>query len=355
MIHLDLFSGIGGFALAAQWARIETIGFVEIDKFCQKVLRKHWPNVPIVEDIHDIEKIKQVVANATSKRCYTRSSDWQRGYLPTDSGIASESKQERDRRFSGIGTVNTNDGPNQRESIPSVNLITGGFPCQPFSVAGKQRGTEDDRYLWPAMLNVIKELQPTWVIGENVAGIINMALDDVLSDLADAGYETQPFVIPACAVNAPHRRDRVWIVAKNTINTGNRRWGHGDTAGGECSLQTKRSNSIITPNSRCFGQEITTEQTTGIKQRSEDATDTSIERLQSGKSICEVQQPTQNFGHNRTIPGWNENWYEVATEFCRVDAGVSNRVDRLKSLGNAIVPQVAFQILKGIVEIEHQK
>ena len=204
--HLDLFSGIGGFALACEWAGIETIGFVEIDKFCQKVLRKHWPDVPVVEDIHDIEKIKQVIANAqNSNRRRTSSPDYTgRRTSETRGCVMQSGARQRDRKLH-----------------TTVDLITGGFPCQPFSVAGKQRGTADDRYVWPAMLNVIKELKPTWVIGENVAGIINMELNNVLSDLENAGYEVQPFVIPACAVNAPHRRDRVWIIA-HCNGTGNR-------------------------------------------------------------------------------------------------------------------------------------
>ena len=157
MFHLDLFSGIGGFHLAGEivWGdNFRTIAHVEIDPFCQKILKKHWPQVPIISDIK-------------------------------------EYKQD--------GTA--------------IDLLTGGFPCQPFSCAGKQRSKEDDRYLWPEMLRVISEVHPTWIIGENVAGIINMGLDQVLSDLENKGYTCQPFIIPACAVNAPHRRDRVWIVA----------------------------------------------------------------------------------------------------------------------------------------------
>ena len=159
MRHFDLFSGIGGFALAARWAGLETVGFCENDKFCGKVLKKHWPDVPLYDDIREIN-----------------------------------------------GEQLKNDGI-------TADIITGGFPCQPFSVAGKQRGENDDRYLWPEMLRIIREMEPTWIIGENVRGIVNMALDEVLADLESAGYSTTAFVIPACAVNAPHRRDRVWIIA----------------------------------------------------------------------------------------------------------------------------------------------
>lgn len=153
--HIDLFSGIGGFALAAHWAGFATEVFCEQDEFCQKVLSRHWPAVPIVSDI---------------------------------------------RKFDG-------------RAYAGADLLTGGFPCQPFSCAGKQRGDQDDRFLWPEMLRVIREAKPAWIVGENVAGIISMALDGVLSDLENEGYATQAFVLPACAVNAPHKRDRVWIVA----------------------------------------------------------------------------------------------------------------------------------------------
>lgn len=162
MRHLDLFSGIGGFSLAASWVwdDLEIVSFCEQDKFCQKVLKKHWPDVPIFDDIYTLKG----------------------------------------------------------DQFGAVDIITGGFPCQPFSVAGKQRGSEDDRYLWPEMLRVIKEAKPRWVVGENVTGIINLALDDVLASLENIGYETQAFIIPACGVDAPHRRDRVWIVAHSERN-----------------------------------------------------------------------------------------------------------------------------------------
>lgn len=159
MKMLDLFSGIGGFSLAASWTgQIETVAFCEIEPYCQKVLHKHWPDVPIYPDIKKL-----------------------RG-----------------------------------ESIGPVDIVCGGFPCQPFSCAGKRRGKEDDRYLWPEMFRVIQETKPAWVVGENVAGFVNMGLEDSISDLESERYEVQSIIIPAAGVGAPHRRDRIWIVAWDT-------------------------------------------------------------------------------------------------------------------------------------------
>ena len=162
---LDVCSGIGGFSLGLEaTGGFDTVAFCEYDEFCRKVLNKHWPEVPIYKDLKEI------------------------GNEPT-------------------------------RLIQEFDLICGGIPCQPFSLAGKQKGKEDDRHLWPYMYEIIKHKKPTWVIVENVGGFVNVALDDVCLDLETEGYATQSFIIPACGVEAPHKRDRIWILGKNVGDT----------------------------------------------------------------------------------------------------------------------------------------
>jgi DNA (cytosine-5)-methyltransferase 1 len=194
LTHLSLFSGVGGLDIAAEWAGMRTVGLCEWAEYPRKILRSRWPDVPIWEDI----------------RTLTRESFYERTGLRT------------------------------------VDVISGGFPCQPFSAAGKRKGVDDDRYLWPEMRRVIKELRPAWVVGENVAGIVSMAesaaefkvesrelarnadadyynsvlsrqevmlLPKIIKDLEDTGYAVQTFIIPACGVDAPHERSRTAIVA----------------------------------------------------------------------------------------------------------------------------------------------
>ncbi len=172
LTHLSLFSGIGGLDIAAEMAGFKTVCQCEWADYPTMILEKHWPNVPRWRDIRTLTK---------------------------------ESFYER----TGLRTV---------------DVISGGFPCQPFSVAGKQRGKDDDRYLWPEMLRVIRELRPTWVVGENVLGIVNLALNTVLSDLENEGFTAQSFIIPACGVDAPHKRDRVCIMAYANNRCAVRRW-----------------------------------------------------------------------------------------------------------------------------------
>lgn len=166
LTHLSLFSGIGGLDLAAEMAGIKTVGQCEWADYPTRILEQHWPNVPRWKDIRTL----------------------------------------------------TGDSFYERTGLRTVDIISGGFPCQPFSVAGKRNGKDDDRYLWPEMLRVIREIRPTWVVGENVPGIVNLALDQVLSDLESEGYTSQAFIVPACGVDAPHKRDRVAIVAYSRCN-----------------------------------------------------------------------------------------------------------------------------------------
>lgn len=179
MLHLDLFSGIGGFALAAErvWPNVEHV-FCEIDPFCRAILKKHWPNSYIYEDIRTLTNTRRAPTGASE--C-------------------------------GGNETGTSEEPAR------CDLLTGGFPCQPFSAAGKRKGTNDDRHLWPEMRRVIQEFSPHYVVAENVRGLLSieggMVFETVCTDLEALGYEVQPVVVPACAVGAPHRRDRVWVVA----------------------------------------------------------------------------------------------------------------------------------------------
>ena len=284
MKHLDLFSGIGGFALACELAGLDMEHvFCEIDPFCQKVLKKNFPNSKIYGDIK---------------------------------------------------TLASND-------IGRVDLLTGGFPCQPFSVAGKQRAQEDDRYLWPEMLRVIRETRPTWIIGENVAGIINLALEQVCLDLENEGYEVQPFIIPACAVNAPHRRDRVWIVA-------NARCEYGEQGRGKGLELTKTERPSQTEETERHCEVSTTA----------NASSERLERRQQDEATRHDRISGGEWSEKRN--DWGSDWAEVATELCGVDDGLpveldgfkltkaQHRAAQLKAYGNAIVPQVAAEITKAI-------
>lgn len=321
MKHLDLFSGIGGFALAVDtvWPGSEHI-FCDNDPFCQQVLKKHWPDSKIYGDIKSITK-ESAIADTSDYR--GREPSRGRAY------------------FTGF-----------RTGAPGnlCDLLTGGFPCQPFSHAGRRQGTEDDRYLWPEMFRIIRDFKPSWVVAENVRGLATwndgLVLEQVCTDLESEGYEVQPFIIPAVAVNAPHRRDRIWIVAHRS---GDRRIGEGqavtdengqprfeETRELEGGLERPHSNDSYTPSKGLEGSEWQ------IQQRARG-------------------RPTPS-GRGKSY-SWHDNWLEVATELCGVDDGLPAGVDRfkltksahrqqrLKSLGNAIVPQVAMEIFKAIKAI----
>jgi DNA (cytosine-5)-methyltransferase 1 len=264
--HLDLFSGIGGFALAAQWAGIETVGFCEYNPKARRIIAKNFPGVPIHEDVRTLD-------------------------------------------------------PKQYEGI---DIITGGYPCQPFSHAGKRQGEDDDRHLWPAMRSIIEGARPRWVIAENVAGHVTMGLDTVLSEMESIGYTCWPVVIPACAVDAPHRRDRVWIV------------GHANSA------RRSESNAPLARGS--------TEQSDSNGQPDSDA---ECEQCEGRCEIADTRDATIQGELGRM--GGERAWCQWTPEpgVDRVAHGIPRRVDRLHGLGNAIVPQVAAELLRAIVSLEN--
>lgn len=318
MRMLDLFSGIGGFSLAGSWAGMETAAFCEINEFCQKVLRKNFPGVPIYDDVFAVTR----------------------------------EQLEKDGAISGDRTV---------------ELVCGGFPCQPFSVAGKQRGKEDDRHLWPEMFRIIQELRPTWVVGENVTGLIRLALDDVLADLESEGYTVRTFIIPASAVGAPHRRDRVWIVGySDSVRCNHRRnyweerqihcdeeWYNQTACTDGKKLQSEFGEDGKTlADSNSTGQQkrhlATISKRSGFSSRGADQG--RAERI-SQSGVCRMFNglSTKLDGH-RWPAGLGQEQYEW--EPPRVATGIKHRKDRLQALGNSIVPQVAYQILKAIMEME---
>lgn len=278
MEHLDLFSGIGGFALAAKWAGFDTVAFCEIEPYCQKVLRKNFGDGIVIHD--DIRQL---------------------------------------------------DGTQYR----GIDLITGGFPCQPYSIAGKRRGDDDPRALWPEMRRVIHEAKPTWVVGENVAHFANMGLDAACADLENEGYEVQPFIIPAVAIGAPHQRKRVFIVAHSEHSE----WRKGNSrkrrmARHVCCVQEGRKKDSSWP--RVSSKNVPNTRCEGCKRR----------RIQSGQTAM-GEIPHNGSGNGGEITGL---WWATEPAVGRVANGIPNRVDRIRALGNAVVPQQVYPILRLIVE-----
>lgn len=271
--HGSLFTGIGGFDLGFERAGIKTLWQVENDKYANKVLTKHWPEVKRYGDIREVR------------------------------------------------------------SPERVDIISGGFPCQPFSVAGKQRGKQDDRYLWPEMLRVIAQVKPRWVVAENVAGIIRLSLDKVLSDLEAEGYSVGAVVLPAAAFDAPHRGDRVWIIAHTTDSrTKNMRKGENEVLAN--SGRKLRKGSIKQEaNEDEAGKRDANKYKRSSGSSKPDVADTSAQGLQRGK----------RGSSERSRPSSQSRW-PVEPDVGRVAHGIPSRVDRLKCLGNAIVPQIAEHI-----------
>ena len=340
MRKLSLFSGIGGIDLAAHWAGMQTVAFCEREPFPQQVLRKHWPEIPVYDN----------VCTLTAERL-------------KEDGII---------------------GPGR-----TIDIISAGYPCQPFSNAGKRRGKEDDRHLWPEVKRLLEEIRPRWFLGENVAGHVTLGLDDVLSDLESIGYIGQAFIIPSAAVGAPHRRDRVFIVAYTTSERlegeqrselEGRRDGFtyscktlADSTGNRCESRGTKSEgqqrkSGVTGCSSSWEIEVMAD-TTSIRQPGprESLQPCNQEENGEGKASKPVDMC---FGTERTtqsslggvldgLSDWmdghrwpaalGEEQYEW--EPARVASGVKNRVPQLKALGNAVNPQQIYPILAAIKHI----
>ena len=361
---LSLFSGIGGFDIACEWANMEVVGQVEIDPFCLQVLEKHWPDVKRMGDIKNVKG----------------------------------------------------------DEFGTVDIITGGVPCQPASIAGQRRGSEDDRWLWPETLRIVKAVKPKWCVFENPTGILSLQggvpFDNILSEMEGENYEVGAYIIPASAVGAPHRRERVFIVAYSRceLPQGAEFGGKDEVeVGGKLADQHKRPSEaredvVANPGAtRLQGAELNgnyeektirgQEGATGATSQcnsnagaegsaqprvggvsdgisagmdgtwpagtwptpnASDGTAGSIlsdgtEFVKKGNTIRKLSKSGHNFciSLGRLVqlwpssPGDQHEW-----EPPRVAKGVKDRVPRLKALGNALVPQQCYPILKAIAEME---
>ena len=342
--HASLFSGIGGFDLAAEWVGWKNVFHCEINEFCAQILKYHFPNADHYEDIKTTDFTK-----------------W-RG---------------------------------------KINVLSGGFPCQPFSLAGRRKGAEDDRYLWPQMLRAIQEIKPDWVVGENVAGIITMVqpgkavelgrsatlfgedytdeeiqqqyiIETVCQDLEHSGYSIQPILIPACAVGAPHRRDRVWFIANRT-DTGAESlqysWEDNILSGRTASDTTCRGSGG-TPHESCCENERQNGYETQqpfvrgcVRASSHSDGERCNNRSDNWKErpICYDQKRDSEENQSERTERWKN--FPTQSPVCSRDDGLPFDVDDLaisfpkwraesiKAYGNAIVPQVAYEIFKAIETI----
>jgi DNA (cytosine-5)-methyltransferase 1 len=324
--HVDLCSGIGGFALGFEWAELSSpVLFCDIEPWSRKILAKHWPDVPIAEDVKEL--------------------------------------------------ANDPDG-----LVPDCDILTAGYPCQPFSVAGQRRGTEDDRHIWPYIFSIIKRKRPSWCVFENVYGHVSMGLDEVLSDLEGEGYAARPFIVPACAADAPHRRDRIWIIGRNVGDTqhngspstaikrssqeasDNKSEGQSEASQSARASQSRDSASMegsaradnVADTSRLHSNGSGEYSQQGQRQKpqlgdsggSNNVANGDSSGLQGrenarGTSQSRAQRDKQSARRSQRPDG--QNWLpEPAVG--RVANGIPRRVDRLRGLGNAIVPQIAMRI-----------
>ena len=311
---VDLFSGIGGFSRGLEATGFfKTTRFVENDPYCQAVLRYHWPDIPVLGDIKNA----------------------------------------------------------RRPDFPErTDLVCGGFPCQPFSQAGKQHAQDDPRHLWPEMFRIIRELRPTWVCGENVTGLVRLGLDEVLTDLEGEGYATRTFNIPACATGAPHLRQRLWIIAHADSESepdgtfdGNARQRQ---LGFEFMADTKRGRRGQNREQRGLDKVSRSgaHAKLPIKKSSQDVADpispgTGMEEHRGSGQGRESPNPPQPEVLRQedgaggpeglaTNSGRPEEWWEVEPSVGRLVDGLPNSVPQLRALGNAIVPQIAKEIGEAI-------
>ncbi len=291
LTHFSLFSGIGGIDLAAEWAGFTTVGQCEFADYPTKVLEKHWPDVPRWRDIRSV----------TAEDFY------------------------------------------KRTGLRTVDLISGGFPCQPFSGAGKQKGKRDDRYLWPEMLRVIREIKPTWVLGENVPGILSIAGKTVCEDLEREGYAVTVFNFEAAAVGAPHRRYRVLFVAHSRCPLR-----QGGIIKGTDANEDREGTANITERPNCPSKANVADTTCKLREWDRRTRDRRSASPNGSRRAVESGLGMLVDG----LPCWLDGYWRVEPNIPRVATGVKNRVDRLKCLGNAVVPAQCYPILKAIADIE---
>jgi DNA (cytosine-5)-methyltransferase 1 len=321
--HLGLFEGIGGFSLAARWMGWKTLAWCEWNEFGQKVLKHHFPEAE------------------------------------------------------GFGDITKTDFTKYANRI---DILTGGFPCQPYSLAGKRKGKEDERHLWPEMLRAIREVKPRYVVGENVSGLINwnggLVFNEVQADLEAEGYEVQPFVLPACAVNAPHRRDRVWFVAHaKSARTrkdigGLRGFGNGCSNGLQNEPLATNTNTTRCkdrpkqhrrePTQDGEGQRCTCGYCIGIDGDVANTGHTGLQGSKVNRSTRESGKESDKLTTGCVRPNWQN--FPTQSPICSRDDGLSTRLDNItfskwrnesiKAAGNAIVPQVAYQIFKSLEAID---
>ena len=338
--HVDLCSEIGGFALGFQRAGLSyPVLFCDIEEWCRDVLDKHWPDVPKAVDVKEL------------------------AHDPI-------------------------------RNVPDCDILTAGYPCQPFSVAGQRKGQEDDRHIWPYILQIVAQKRPTWCVFENVYGHISLGLDQVLFDLEAESYAARAFVVPACAVDAPHRRDRVWIIARNVGDTQHNgspasavKGKSQETSDNESEGQSKASQSKrasqsrdsasmegstradnvgdtdsqqrgATPKDRgldldraVLDQRQGREETDAPERSGGNVAYTDSKRGRGGNAERENATPTRQSPRNQRDNARGMETWLPEPNVGRVAHGVSRRVDRLKGLGNAIVPQIAEQIAITIKQV----